>query len=189
MTYRCHFPANHWDNGAMSAVTTDVLVIGAGPAGSAAAAWCARSGMDTLLVDSATFPRDKPCGDGLTPRAVAELRELGMQSQLDRWPENWGLRAGGFGRTWHLPWPGGSLPETGSAVARNELDNAIFEVAKASGARILQNTKVLRPISGTGNRVTKLLAAKGDAQIEISCRRLIVADGARSTLGSELGRT
>ena len=173
----------------MTAIATDVLVVGAGPAGSAAAAWCARHGLDTLLVDSANFPRDKPCGDGLTPRAVAELRELGMQSQLAAWPENWGLRAGGFGRTWHLPWPGGSLPETGSAVARNELDNAIFEVAKASGARTLEGTKVLSPIAGTGNQVTRLLAKQGGTEVEISCQRLIVADGARSTLGRVLGRT
>ena len=52
---------------------TDVLVVGAGPAGSAAAAWAARAGLDVTLVDAETFPRDKPCGDGLTPRAIAEL--------------------------------------------------------------------------------------------------------------------
>ena len=48
----------------------DVLVVGAGPAGSAAAAWAARSGADVVLADAAVFPRDKTCGDGLTPRAI-----------------------------------------------------------------------------------------------------------------------
>ena len=53
--------------------STDVLVVGAGPAGSAAAAWAARAGRDVVLADAAVFPRDKACGDGLTPRAIAEL--------------------------------------------------------------------------------------------------------------------
>ena len=52
---------------------TDVLVVGAGPAGAAAAAWAARAGRDVVLADAAVFPRDKACGDGLTPRAIAEL--------------------------------------------------------------------------------------------------------------------
>lgn len=93
----------------MAELTTDVLVIGAGPTGSSAAAWAARAGLDTLLVDAAQFPRDKACGDGLTPRAIAEMTRLGMGDFLSDRPRNWGLRAAGFGRTWHLPWPGGSM--------------------------------------------------------------------------------
>ena len=57
---------------------TDVLVVGAGPAGSAAAAWAADAGHDVVLADAAVFPRDKACGDGLTPRAIAELEHLGL---------------------------------------------------------------------------------------------------------------
>ena len=55
-----------------------MLVIGAGPAGSAAATWAARAGRDVVFADAATFPRDKTCGDGLTPRAVAEIDRLGL---------------------------------------------------------------------------------------------------------------
>src|SRR5690242_9936233 len=61
----------------------DVVIVGAGPAGSAAAAWAAKAGRDVLVVDAAEFPRDKACGDGLTPRAVAELRLLGLGDWLD----------------------------------------------------------------------------------------------------------
>ena len=57
--------------------------MGAGPAGSAAAAWAARAGNEVLVIDSASFPRDKACGDGLTPRAVAELERLGLGDWLD----------------------------------------------------------------------------------------------------------
>ena len=74
---------------------TDVLVVGAGPAGSATAAWCARYGLDVLLVDAESFPRDKPCGDGLTPRAIAELQALGLGEWLEGRARNFGLRAAG----------------------------------------------------------------------------------------------
>src|SRR4051794_41714548 len=86
---------------------TDVLVVGAGPAGSAAAAWAARAGLDTVLVDAAVFPRDKTCGDGLTPRAVGELVGLGLEDWLRAHTVNVGLRAHGFGQTLLLPWSAG----------------------------------------------------------------------------------
>ncbi|MGH3335568.1 MAG: FAD-dependent monooxygenase, partial [Nocardioides sp.] len=118
---------------------TDVLVVGAGPAGSAAAAWAARAGLDTLLVDAAVFPRDKTCGDGLTPRAIHELQLLGLEDWLRAHTVNQGLRAHGFGQTLLLPWPGPGnsgtgLPDWGSAVARTELDDHLRTTAIKAGA-------------------------------------------------------
>jgi len=166
---------------------TDVLVVGAGPAGSATAAWAARLGMDVLLTDAAVFPRDKTCGDGLTPRAIGELERLGLGDWLRAHTVNQGLRAHGFGQTLLLPWPGGSLPSWGSAVARTELDDHLRTTAIKSGARALDGLRAV-DVRRDGDRVTGVVFARGDETLEVSCRRLVVADGVRSPLGKVLGR-
>jgi menaquinone-9 beta-reductase len=173
---------------ALDPMTTDVLVVGAGPAGSAAAAWSARAGQDVLLADSATFPRDKPCGDGLTPRAVAEMRRLGLGGFLEGRATNRGLRAAGFGQTLYLPWPGGSLPAHGGAVPRTELDATIRDVAIASGAKAVDGARAV-DVEWDGDRVEAVLLRRGADTVRIRCHRLVVADGARSQLGRVLGRT
>jgi len=171
---------------------TDVLVIGAGPAGSAAAAWAARAGLDVTLVDAERFPRDKPCGDGLTPRAIAELDGLGMSGWLEGRARNFGLRAAGFGQVLYLPWPGGSLPSRGGAAPRLELDAAIRQVAIDSGAVPVEGCRAVDVQIDQGRvRGVRLVSGKGASAQEhvITCQRLIVADGARSQLGRHLGRT
>jgi menaquinone-9 beta-reductase len=163
----------------------DVVVVGAGPAGSAAAAWAARAGHDVLVIDAANFPRDKACGDGLTPRAVAELERLGLGEWLDARIRHRGLRMSGFGGEVEVDWPGPSFPSTGSAVARVELDDRIRKVAEESGARMRLGVKVVGANHDSSARVTSVTLADGT---QVGCRELIVADGARSTLGRVLGR-
>ncbi|WP_236980969.1 MULTISPECIES: menaquinone reductase [Mycobacterium] len=163
----------------------DVVVVGAGPAGSAAAAWAARAGRDVLVVDSASFPRDKACGDGLTPRAVAELRQLGLGDWLDGRIKHRGLRMSGFGGEVEVGWPGPSFPAHSSAVARLELDDRIRKVAEESGARMLLGTKAVEVHHDSSRRAVSLTLAD---RTEVRCRQLIVADGARSPLGRKLGR-
>jgi geranylgeranyl reductase family protein len=163
----------------------DVVVVGAGPAGSAAAAWAARAGRDVLVIDSANFPRDKACGDGLTPRAVAELERLGLGEWLDVRIRHRGLRMSGFGGEVEVQWPGPSFPSTGSAVARVELDDRIRKVAEESGARMRLGVKAVGVNHDSSTRVVSVTLSDGTV---VGCRELIVADGARSTLGRVLGR-
>ncbi|MFC8042434.1 geranylgeranyl reductase family protein [Nocardia sp. NPDC057353] len=166
----------------------EVLVVGAGPAGSAAAAWAARDGRDVLLIDGAVFPRDKTCGDGLTPRATAELEHLGLGPWLRAHTVNHGLRMTGFGREELLPWPGGSFPTYGSAVPRTELDDTLRQTAVKSGARMLDGTKAVEVLR-EGGRVTGVTVKSGSGTHTIGCRTLVVADGVRSPIGKQLGRS
>jgi len=168
--------------------TTDVLVVGAGPAGSAAAAWAARAGHDVVLADAAVFPRDKACGDGLTPRAIAELDQLGLGDWVRSRTRNRGLRAAGFGQELLLPWPGGSLPDHGSAVPRTELDARIREVALDAGAAPMEGARAV-DVERDGDRISAVVFEHADeSRSTLACKRLVVADGARSPLGRVLGR-
>jgi menaquinone-9 beta-reductase len=167
---------------------TDVLVVGAGPAGSAAAAWAARAGHDVVLADAAVFPRDKTCGDGLTPRAIAELDLLGLGDWVRGHARNRGLRAAGFGREWQLPWPGGAFPDHGSAVPRTALDARIREVALKDGVTPLDGARAV-DVERDGEQVAAVVfESADDERFRVACRRLVVADGVRSPLGRALGR-
>ncbi|CCG01766.1 geranylgeranyl reductase family protein [Blastococcus saxobsidens] len=169
-------------------LATDVLVVGAGPAGSAAAAWAARAGHDVVLADAATFPRDKTCGDGLTPRAIAELDHLGLGEWARSRARNRGLRAAGFGREWELPWPGGGFPDHGSAVPRTELDARIRQAAVGAGAQPVDGARAV-DVERDGDRVAGVVFEHADERRStVACRKLVVADGVRSPLGRILGR-
>jgi len=176
-------------------IRTDVLVVGAGPAGSAAAAWAARAGLDVVLADAAVFPRDKTCGDGLTPRAIGELQRLGLEDWLRAHTVSQGLRAHGFGQTLLLPWPQvEGLPDWGSAVARTELDDHLRTTALKAGARGLDGARAV-DVRRDGERIAAVVFKGLDSArpakqttFEVECRRLVVADGVRSPLGKRLGR-
>lgn len=173
----------------MESLSTQLLVVGAGPAGSAAAFWAARAGHEVLLVDGAEFPRDKTCGDGLTPRAIAQMQLMGMGSWLASRPRSHGIRMLGFGGTHELRWNGPNLPDFGSAAPRTELDDAIREHAVAAGARFLGGWRAVEARRDARGAVEVVVLRNGDAVLEVSCRNLIVADGVRSPLGKLLGRT
>lgn len=147
--------------------------------------------MDVVLADAAVFPRDKTCGDGLTPRAIAELNRLGLEDWILGHGTNKGLRAAGFGQELLLPWPGGSLPAYGSAVPRTALDAKIREIALEAGAVPIEGARAVDTIRDIYGKVTAVIFEMGKARERhtIQCDRLIVADGVRSPLGRVLGRT
>ena len=142
-------------------------------------------GCDVVLADAAVFPRDKTCGDGLTPRAIGELERLGLGDWVRAHTVNHGLRAHGFGQTLLLPWPGGSLPAYGSAVARTELDDHLRTTAIKAGAQGIDGARAV-DVRLEGGRVAarrvRPRTASGSRSPASGC---VVADGVRSTAGQE----
>ncbi|MDK8768035.1 geranylgeranyl reductase family protein [Corynebacterium freneyi] len=168
----------------------DVVVVGAGPTGAAAAAHAADRGLDVLLIDAQTFPRDKTCGDGLTPRAIAELARLELADEVLSRTRNRGLKLHGFGGSVTAPWPKGAFPATGSAVPRAVFDALVVDHAVSRGATLLDGTPVTSVERGPGRSVAAVSVRLDDgAQQRIATRWLLVADGVRSPVGKQLGRT
>jgi geranylgeranyl reductase family protein len=170
----------------------DVVVVGAGPAGTAAAVELARAGRDVVLVDRATFPRDKCCGDGLTTAALRELEELGVDPRgLPSWRTVTGaVVRGPSGRSFRLPLPtaGGVY---GGVARRRDLDAALVERARVVGARVLEG-HTLTAASAGGDRVTVDLRRGGPeaadpVAVRVEARYAIGADGMWSPLRRLLG--
>lgn len=168
--------------------SVDVLVIGAGPAGAAAAVHAARRGLETLLLDAATFPRDKTCGDGLTPRAMHELADLGVADQLSAHYVNHGLRLHGFGGSVEAPWPDSDYGTIGSAMPRTGLDALLFKLAQSHPeVTTWENATAQTPVF-RGSRLHAVEVLHQGRQRSVRARHIIVADGVRSTFGRKLGR-
>jgi geranylgeranyl reductase family protein len=144
-----HVPAQRDDD-------ADVIVVGAGPSGSTAAYYLAQAGLNVLLVEKSRFPRDKVCGDGLTPRAVKSLIAMGLDvSEEAGWLRNKGLRVIGGGMRLELDWPElSSWPGYGLVRTRASLDEQLARRAEAAGARLLEGTTVTGPaLDGNGRIV------------------------------------
>jgi geranylgeranyl reductase family protein len=168
----------------------DVLVVGGGPAGSAAGFWLAKAGHDVCVLERKAFPRDKTCGDGLTPRAVHQLREMGLEPAIAaRHHRHDGLRAVAHGITLELPWPDHPVfPSYGYVVRRRDLDQMVAEQAEAAGATVRTSTEALRPLVRDGLVTGALVRDKATGETrEIHARYVVVADGSLSRFGRVLG--
>ncbi|PMC63006.1 FAD-linked oxidoreductase [Corynebacterium xerosis] len=169
--------------------SADVVVVGAGPTGAAAAAHAADSGLEVLLVDAQTFPRDKTCGDGLTPRAIAELERLSVADAVRSRTRNRGLKLHGFGGSVTAPWPEGAFPAEGSAVPRTIFDSMLVDHAVSRGAELLDGCPVTSVERGPGRSVAAVSVRLRDGSVHrIAVKWLLVADGVRSPVGKQLGR-
>lgn len=168
--------------------SVDVLVVGSGPAGSAAAAWAAEAGRNVLLVDSRVFPRDKTCGDGLTPRAVAELQRLKLTDWLDAHHRSRGVRISAWGRDRTIDWPAGGFPGYSTAVARTELDDRIRHRAIECGAVAIDDTRAVAVDVGSDGRLASVTLRQRGSERVVSAEHVVVADGVRSPIGTMLGR-
>jgi len=183
----------------------DVLVVGGGPSGSACAYWLADAGWDVVLVEKKHFPREKTCGDGLTPRSVRQLNDMGLSDALAGAHRYEGLRACAYGRTLELPWPHHpSFPPVGYTITRHDLDHLVAERAAKAGATVWEGAEAVAPMLDRASadpppsvtRHAELLPTCEGARVldrdsghthAVRARYVVVADGANSRFGRALG--
>jgi geranylgeranyl reductase family protein len=175
----------------------DVIVVGAGPAGSTVATYLARSGLDVLLLEKTAFPREKVCGDGLTPRAVKELAALGVATpESEGWIRNRGLRILGGGMRLQLPWPDlAAFPGFGLVRPRRDFDQILAGTAQSAGAKLQERISVSGPvIDDRTGRIAGVIARPVDgagrrAGEDVIHRAplVIAADGVSGRLALSMG--
>jgi menaquinone-9 beta-reductase len=168
----------------------DVIVVGAGPAGATAAYHLAMAGRSVLLLEKTKFPREKVCGDGLTPRAVKALVAMGIDTDQPGWLRNRGLRVYGGGRMLELDWPDlAAYPNYGLVRTRYDFDDLLAQHAVAAGAKLRELCTVDSPVLDRAGRVVGVSARVGPDREPVTFRAPVVlaADGVSGRLGLSLG--
>jgi menaquinone-9 beta-reductase len=169
----------------------DVIVVGAGPGGSAAAYHMARHGLRVLLLEKTEFPREKVCGDGLTPRAVRQLVRMGVDtSEKAGWLQNRGLRVIGGGVRLELDWPElASFPSYGLVRTRLDFDDMLAKRAVEAGAKLRTGVNVTGPVlDADGDTIGVQAKVNGDPEpVEFRAPLVIASDGVSGKLPLALG--
>ncbi|WP_329052645.1 geranylgeranyl reductase family protein [Amycolatopsis sp. NBC_01488] len=169
----------------------EVIVVGAGPAGSTVATYLARAGVDVLLLEKTEFPREKVCGDGLTPRGVKQLIDLGIDTSEDAgWVHSRGLRILTGDLTLELDWPDlTSYPPYGVSRTRHDFDDLLAKLAVKAGARLYERTTVTSAITNASGRVVGVEAKVGPEKTPVHYRAPLVlaCDGVSARLALSVG--
>jgi geranylgeranyl reductase family protein len=157
----------------------DLAIVGGGPAGSAAAWQAAQTGARVVVLDKAEFPRDKPCGDGLTARAVSYLQKMGLSEEVSKFHRVNGVKV--FSPSeWDLSFPRRpGMPDHGYVARRPELDTILLRHAGSAGAEIREGAEVTGPVQSANGRVTGVLLKGGET---VTADAVIAADGAYSPI-------
>lgn len=172
-------------------MSIDVLVVGGGPAGAATGYWLARNGLSVVIAEKKAYPRDKTCGDGLTPRAVKQLIDMGFDFDVPELHKIIGLRAYAGDLKLELGWPQHTIyPSWGAVIRRFDLDHQVAMLAEKQGAVVRQRTEAV-PILDEGRMEAVQLKVKDDSGVvdveEVRPRMVVVADGSLSRFGRALG--
>ena len=166
----------------------DVVIVGAGPAGSTAATYLAQQGIQVALLDKATFPREKTCGDGLTPRAIAILGEMGILDNLlqdgCQMEEATVFAPNGSQVTTQMPEREG-FPPMMLTIPRIKLDNFILNRAVTAGADLFEGVNV-QDVQTTANGVS-VIGKRERKPFAVQARMGIIAVGASMGLLKRIG--
>ena len=175
----------------MSRLETDVLVVGAGPGGSATAYHLARHGVDVTIVERSAFPREKVCGDGLTPRGVAALLKMGVDPDEPGFERVKGLRVHSRDALIELPFPQlRTFPDYGLVRTRHDFDALLVQRAQKAGARLMERTEAVAPIINDGwvrGATIRAVEDKDAEPTEVRARFVIASDGAASRFAKPAG--
>jgi geranylgeranyl reductase family protein len=170
-----------------AAESADVLVVGAGPAGSAVSYYLATAGLDVLVLEKTHFPREKVCGDGLTPRAVKALTGMGVPIEASEgWLRNKGLRIIGGGGRIELDWPDlSAYPGYGLVRARTDFDEILARHAEKAGAKVLEGVAVESPV--LDERTGRICGVTAKDGRQFRAPLVVAADGNSSRLSVAMG--
>ncbi|MEP7054822.1 MAG: geranylgeranyl reductase family protein [Actinomycetota bacterium] len=190
--------------GTDAGLDADVIVVGSGPGGSTAAYHLTQAGLDVLILEKAQFPREKVCGDGLTPRAVKSLIAMGIDTSetAPGWIRNYGLRIVGGGVRMELRWPElAAYPNYGLVRPRLDFDELLARTAEKAGARLHELTEVTGPVLDRTGRIVGVKARRippddglrrsrerhAGEERTYRARLVIAADGSSSRIALGMG--
>lgn len=170
-----------------TSLTRDVIVVGGGPAGAATAVFLKQRGHDVLLLDEARFPRDKVCGEGVSPEAWRLLAALGADAAvqaLGPHPLQGMAITAPDGTCFRGDYRGAERP--GFAIRRERFDRVLLERAREAGVKVREGTKATGLLMRDG-AVKGVIAVNGDGPERLRARVVVGADGRRSVVARRLG--